>query len=808
MAARRGKLTLGVLALLIVAGGLAISQNVDRQRRVAGRISDTTGVTANNWTLAPAGQVIAVGEVPQGCLLSPDGSLLAVANCGNGTQSVMLVDTATKAIRATVEVVRPAAIFHGLAFSADGSRLYVAGGPSDMIRVIDVAAGKLAEPPTIDLRETPAEPVIENPEAFAGQITLPDPKKEGVLLYPLGLTLSPDGRTLWVAETLGSAVALVDLASGKVRRRIAVGSYPYEVAFNRAGTKAYVSLWGAARVAVVDVAAERGRVQLEVGQHPCAVLADPRADRLYVANAHSDSVSVIDTATDTVGGTIGLAPYPGAPLGSMPNALALSPDGGTLWVADAGNNALTLVGLNGARSGGAVRGRVPAGWFPSGLQIGADGTCWAISAKGVGTGQNAHPRRVYIASLHDGILQAIPPLSDAQLAAATAQVAANNDVAGGNAARQPAAGAEGSPIPRRVGEPSPIRFCIYVIKENRTYDQVFGDLPQGNGDPSLAIFGREVTPNHHRLAEEYALLDNFYCDGSVSVDGHQWAKGAAVADAVEKSWPLSYSGRGPTLGGPVGTPAGGWLWQVAEAHGVSSQVLGGGMEPGADLKRVDELLANVRRWQVEGGMPQLTVLHLPNDHTFGTAKDRPTPKAMVAENDLAVGRLIEGLSRTAFWPEMAVFIVEDDAQDGPDHVDCHRSPALVISPWAKRGIVDSSFYDQLAVLRTIELILGLPPLSQFDAAAMPMYTLFDTKPTLTTYDAVVPAQPLDQLNALGAYGQRESMAMNWDQVDAQPWPELNRILWHSIKGGHVAYPAVNDNRHALAVRPAGDEDED
>lgn len=804
---RRGRAGWTVVgAAVALAGVVAWSQAVDRAKRTVGRVSDTTGVTANNWTLAPAGQVIPVGEVPQGCLLSPDGALLAVANCGHGTQSVMLVDTATRAIRATIDIPRPGAIFHGLAFSRDGSRLYVAGGPSDMIRVIDVAAGKLAEPAIIDLREQPAEPVVENPETFAGQIALPDPAKEGVLLYPIGLALSPDGRSLWVAETLGSAVSIVDLASGKVQRRIAVGSYPYEIAFDPTGAKAYVSLWGAGKVAVVDVAASRGRVQLVVGRHPCALATDPAARRLYLANAHSDSVSILDTATDAVVGTISLAPYEGAPPGSMPNALAVSADGATLYVADAGNNALTLVALNAERTAGTVRGRVPTGWFPSGVQLGADGTAWVVSAKGVGTTQNAKPRRVYIASLHDGILQAIAPLTPEQLAATTAQVAANNEAGTGADVRQPEGGAAGSPIPRRVGEPSPIRFCLYIIKENRTYDQVFGDLPQGNGDPTLTLFGRDVTPNQHKLAEEYVLLDNFYCDGSVSVDGHQWAKGAAVADAVEKTWPLSYSGRGPTLGGPVGTPAGGWLWQNAEAHGISSKVIGGGMEMGADLKRVEALLADVRRWQVEGGMPQLIVLHLPNNHTFGTAKGQPTPKAMVAENDLAVGRLIEGLSRTAYWPEMAVFIVEDDAQDGPDHVDCHRSPALVVSPWVKRGVVDSSFYDQVAVLRTIELILGLPPMTQFDAAAMPMYTLFADRPTVTPYDALTPAQPLDEMNAHAAYGQRESMAMNWDEVDTQPWPVLNRILWHSIKGEDVPYPEVRQTRYTLAVR--GDDDDE
>ncbi len=315
------------IAVVGLVAAVALAQIVEHSRRTVGRTGEKTGVTANNWTLTPAGEIVPVGELPQGCLLSPDGSLLAVVNCGLGTESVMLINTATHQITATLAVPRPQAVFHGLAFSRDGSRLYVSGGPTDVVRVADVPGGKWAEPATISLREKPAEPVVANPEDFAGQITLPDPTKEGSLLYPIGLAVAPDGRTLWVAETMGSAVAVVDLAGGRVLRRIAVGSYPYEVAFNAAGTKAYVSLWGAGKVAVIDVAAARGKVQVAVGQHPCALLVDPAAERLYVANAHADTVSILDTASDQAVGTIAVAPYGQAPLGSMPNALALSPDG-------------------------------------------------------------------------------------------------------------------------------------------------------------------------------------------------------------------------------------------------------------------------------------------------------------------------------------------------------------------------------------------------------------------------------------------------------------------------------------------------
>ncbi|NUP98481.1 MAG: bifunctional YncE family protein/alkaline phosphatase family protein [Armatimonadetes bacterium] len=771
--------------------------------RSPGRKSDSAGVTASNWGISPAGRLFELGEVPQGLAFSPDQSILAIANCGQGVQSVQLIETASLKTVATVPIKAPQAIFHGLAFSPDGSQLYVSGGPTDRIKVIEVATAATATPRDLTLRTKPVEPIIQNPEDFAGKVTLPDPGGKGVYLYPIGLAVAPDGA-IWAAETLGSAIARVDPATGQVTHRIAVGPYPYELAFSTDGQRAFVTLWGAAKVALVDVAAGRVTSTIDVGKHPAGLHLDRLRQRLYVANAHSDSVSIIDCVAGTLLGTVPLHPYQDAPPGTMPNALAVSPDGGTLYVADAGNNCLDVVALNGPLTGGRVLGRIPTGWFPTGVEVARDGSIWVISAKGLGSGQNAYPKREYVARFLDGLGQVIARPTRAELARYDEQVRANNYTASGAEARGERAAS--SPIPARVGEKSPIEHVVYVIKENRTYDQVFGDCPQGNGDPKLCLFGRQVTPNQHRLAEQYVLLDNFYCDGSVSVDGHQWAKAAGVSDAVEKGWPLQYSQRGPGLGGPVGAPASPWLWERAAQMGVSSKQFASGIVPGMDLKAVENVLEQVRTWEAEKALPRLIVMHLPNNHTLGTQKNKPTPKAMVAENDLAVGRLIAGLSRTPSWSKMCVFIVEDDAQDGPDHVDCHRSPALVIGPYVKRGVVDSHFYDQVAVLRTIGLILGLPPLSQFDAAAVPMFTLFQDEPICTAYDAIEPEQRLDEMNALGAYGQEQCMAMNFEEVDVAPWPEFNRILWHSIMGEDMPYPEIQHTRHRLAVKP--DEDDD
>ncbi|MBI2303046.1 MAG: hypothetical protein HYU66_29410 [Armatimonadetes bacterium] len=793
------------LAVVLALAAAAFLVRASGEPRTPGKKSDQEGITSNNWLLRPAGRLIPLGDAPQGCVLSPDGKLLAVANCGNGQQSVQLLDTATCQVAATVKLVRGQAIFHGLAFSYDGSRLFVAGGPDDVLRVVDLTATD-AGTAAISLRTTPAEPVVENPEAYAGKITLPDPAGKGVLLYPTGLALAPDGQHLWATELLGRAVAVVDPVHEEVARRIPVGEYPFELAFVEGGSKCYVALWGEAKVAVLDVASGQGLRQIAVGKHPCALCVDPAAHRVYVANAHSDTVSILDSRSDRVVGTISLQPYRNAPPGATPNALALSPDRGTLYVSEAGDNCVGVVALDRDRNGGSQRGRIPAAWYPTGVQVTPDGTLFVVNSKGLGTGPNGNPRR-YVGTFLNGLAQAVAPPLD--LGRWSRDVAENNldEVAGG--VRQPDDAALRSPIPKRLGDPSPIKHCLYIIKENRTYDQVYGDLPRGNGDPKLCLYGERVTTNQHRLVQQYVLLDNFYCDGAVSVDGHQWCKGANVSDAVERSWPLSYSQRGPTLGGPVGTPAGGWIWDRAAEAKVSCKVIGGDINPGQDLKRVDDYLANVARWETDGSMPQLVILHLPNNHTFGTAKGKPRPAAMVAENDLAVGRLIAGLSRSKVWPEMAVFIVEDDAQDGPDHVDCHRSPALVLGPWVRRGLVESRHYDQCSVIRTMGLVLGLRPLSQFDAAAMPMWTLFMDHAEPLVYDAVTPEQPIDEMNARGAFGQEESDRMGFAEVDRAPFQPLNRILWHDAKGPSVPYPGTHTSRVALAVRDVNaEEDED
>ena len=390
-----------------------------------------------------------------------------------------------------------------------------------------------------------------------------------------------------------------------------------------------------------------------------------------------------------------------------------------------------------------------------------------------------------------------------------------------------------NPIPAKVGEASPIKHCIYIIKENRTYDQVFGDIREGNGDPALCIFPERVTPNHHALARQFVLLDNFYVDGEVSANGHEWSTAAYATDYVEKVWPQVYRHDGehskeavsgfqyPAEGAtPIAFPSSGYLWDRCREAGVSYRSYGefiengrGRARPGharvkgleghfdplfrsfdleySDQRRADRFIEELKRFESEGEMPRLIILRLPNDHTAGTKRGAPTPTAYLADNDLALGRVVEAVSHGKFWKETAIFVLEDDAQNGPDHVDAHRSPALVVSPYTKRRHVDSSMYSTSSMLRTMELILGLKPMTQFDAAAQPMYGSFQAAADLTPFTHLPAGVSLDERNAAQAWGAAESAKMDFREADAADDQRLNEIIWRSVRGaGHPMPPPV------------------
>ncbi|MFN7922322.1 MAG: alkaline phosphatase family protein [Bryobacteraceae bacterium] len=586
-------------------------------------------------------------------------------------------------------------------------------------------------------------------------------------------------------------------------------------------------------------------MSVPVGLHPTALSWDEPHDRLYVANSNSDSISVVDTAARRVVRTIEIQPFELKVAGIAPTALALEPGGAVLWVACGGINAIAKVRV----STGAIEGMVPTAWYPNSLAISGDGKFLAVTTLlGPGSAWREEPRKRFVHS-YRGSVNVIELPDAAQLASYTTAVGENNRLRVGRSSAAPAMAARAVrpvPIPERVGEPSLIEHVVYVIKENRTYDQVFGDMAKGNGDASLVMFGNDVTPNQHRLADRYVLLDNFYASGGNSADGHQW-----LTQSNEVSyclWP-GYVGRSYPFDGsdPIAYSAKGFLWDLALARNKTVRIYGeyagrrgetnaderagflkewqaGGADFSArwttrapieplnkilaanfpaytnaipDVARAQIFLKDVAQWELEGKMPNLVLLQLPSNHTYGTRPGASTPAAMVADNDLAVGQIVEGLTRTRFWEKMAIFVVEDDAQNGVDHVDGHRTTALVVSPYARRDHVDSTFYSNQSMVKTIELILGLPTLSLFDLIAHDMRNSFTADADFAPYEAVTPKQSLFDRNppatALRGEERRaalDSARMRWDVPDAAPSDRLNRILWHAVKGWSTPYPVA------------------
>jgi YVTN family beta-propeller protein len=723
----------------------------------------------------------------------------------------------------------------GLVWSRDGRHLYSSGGADNSIREVEWGEGRLV--PGREMRIAPPQK-----SDWEGRMESPG--------FVGGLALSPDGKTLYAAEVYGESLAALDVASGRVLALAPLAAEAYGVLASPDGTTVYVSVWGAARVAVLDAKTLASLGEIAVGEHPNAMALSKDGGHLFVACANTNAVWVVDLPDRAAIEQIGVALSPKAPPGSTPNALALSPEGDTLFVANADNNTVAVVDVT--RPGESrFRGFIPTGWYPTAVAMDASGQNLLILS-GKGLASDANPRgpqptnlredTQYIAGMLNGALSVVPRPDRQALADMTARVFALSSYSA-DRAETPPGRPEGSPIPGKAGDRSPIKHVFYVIRENRTYDQVLGDLPRGNGDRNLTLFGEDVTPNAHALATEFVLFDNFYVDAEVSSDGHAYSTAAYATDAVEKLWPTLYGGRGGLYlsegghevrnnYGNLAAPARGYIWDFANRAGVSVrsygefvswQAKGGplranvpGLEgrfhpsyPPYDLsipdnRRVDVWLEEFRRFEKEGGLPALSIIRLGGDHTLGTRPGEPTPRAFVAENDLALGRLVEAVSKSRFWAESAIFVLEDDAQNGPDHVDAHRSVLFVASPWAKRAAVDSTLYTTSGVLRTIELVLGLPPMSQYDAAATPLFAAFSARADLGSFQARPARVPLDERNAGDAPGAQASLLMRLDEADLAPELELNEVIWKSVRGkDSVMPPPVR----AAFVRPV-DEDDD
>jgi len=787
----------------------------------AGRV-----VLPNGWSLKPAGRQSRLGDLPVQIAVHPKEPILAILHAGYGEHEVVTVNASTG--RVIGRVALPAS-FSGLVWSADGKRLFAGGGFDDRIYRFDHAEGLLSKKTAF---------AYPDRNAFLAE---PNPQEgDGVNKYqrvPAGLALTRDGKSLYVATVFGHSLGRFDAESGAFQGEIplAAGSYPYGLVLDDSRKQLYVSLWSKAKVAVVNTETFQVAGQWTTEEHPNEMLLARGGKILFVANANRNTVSVIDTESGKSIATIGTAIDPRAPAGSTPDSLALSPDESMLFVANANTNNLAVVNVKDPGAS-APLGFVPVGWYPTSVRLAADGkTIYVANGKGASSRANRdgpHPgfaggrNRIeeYIGGLFQGTLSIIRMPDARQMAAYSQAVYECSPLRPGDpTAVQGPGPAPGHPIPSKLGDPSPIRYVVYIVKENRTYDQVFGDLREGNGEPNLCLFPEAVTPNHHALVRDFVLLDNFYVESEVSADGHEWSMGAYATDFVERIWPLGYRGDRrvpyPAEGAldEVARPAGGYLWDKAAAKGISYRSYGEFVangrtpsDPGKasvkaleghfdplfrsfdmdypDARRTDRFLDELAGFEKAGDMPQLVILRLPNDHTSGTSPGKWSVTACVGDNDLALGRLVEGLSKSRFWRQMAIFVVEDDAQNGSDHVDAHRTVALAISPYIKRHSVDSTMYSTSSMLRTIELILGLEPMSQFDAAARPMFNSFTSQPDLTPYIHRPARVDLNARNTRNAPMADVSRRLNLEIEDRADDLLFNEIIWKAVKGADAVMP--------------------
>jgi len=789
--------------------GLLVSQPAARE--TVGIQPDGTFLLNSGWKLTPAGKQIPVDTLPMSSIVSRDGKYLLVLNGGYNPPSISVIDIAAGTELSRVRV--PDA-WLGLALSPKGDMVYVGGGSKASVYEFLFRNGILAEARTISL----VPEAKRTREDFIGDVAV-----------------SPDGRKLYAADIFHNRLDVVDLDSGKLTAEVKTGRRPYRIAFLPGGKSYLVSNWADGSVSQFQTSDNASMGQIRTGPHPTDILIRPGKPsgedkdvnwdyRIFVAAANTNSVysfGASDAGEINRLETINLSMTPRQPLGMTPTALGLSSDGKRLYVACSDANAIAVADVS--ENVTHVLGFIPTGWYPTAVRGLADGRIAVLNGKGLksyanpkGPGPLARPEPLhmgvrsdeYVGTIQRGTVAFIDAPDDAKILEYSRQVLANSPYRDA-----------------KLDEPKPevlskIKHVIYIVKENRTYDPMLGDMKEGNGDPSLVLFGEKITPNQHKLAREFVLLDNFYVSADVSADGHNWSMAGIASDYVQKFWPNSYAARRKHYdyegGEPAATPPAGYLWTNAKMAGVSMRNYGyfanllpktdedGDevesvrdpiLEPVtnpkyrgfdldySDVKRVKAFQDDLAEFEKTGTMPQLLIMRLGNDHTSGTAPGKIAPLSSIADNDYALGKLVESVSKSKFWADTAIFVLEDDAQNGADHVDSHRSPAFVLSPYTRRGVVDSSMYNTVSMLRTIELILGLRPMTHFDAGARPMTSVFQTSPNSAPYAAAPPNIPLDARNPSQSATAERSRKMNFDREDAADEDELNDILWIAIKGG-------------------------
>jgi len=786
-------------------------------------------VLPNGWGLTPVGKSLPLGDLPLNIATSASGKWAAVTNNGQSTQMIQLINTVDDRVSDSMIIPRS---WGGLVFSQDEKRLYASGGNDNWILEYAIRDGRLSTADTFKLGD-------------------PWPVKISVA----GIAVDNVRQLLYAVTQKDNSLYVLDMRLHRIVQKQSLGAEGYTCLLSKDRATLYISVWGGRKVLVYDCRTRAFKRAIPVGDHPNDLCLSRDEKRLFVANANDNSVSAVDLASGRVTETLNAALFPGSLTGSTTNSVALSKDGHTLYVANADNNCIAVFDIS--RPGAASsRGFIPTGWYPTCVRV-MNGKIYVANGKGfssfpnpngpnpAGKGQTVvlHggdpapvPKTQYIGGgLMMGTMSIIPEPPAMQLTVYSQAVYQNTPYQKDRELSNTNANT-GNPVPAAVGLPSPIKHVFYIIKENRTYDQVLGDVKEGNGDARLVLFGDSVTPNQHALAKEFVLLDNFYVNGEVSSDGHNWSMGAYATDFLEKNWPTSYGGRGGTeiSSGmhPLGNSNAGYIWDQANKYGVTYRTYGEFANrdkvypyvpvlkdhacPGFDGMNMnirDTLRERV--WEREfdslvaaDALPRLMTVRFGNDHTEGAKAGRPTPFAHVADNDLAVGMFVQHLSKSKVWNQSVVFILEDDAQNGPDHVDAHRSPAFVAGGFVKRHFVDHTLYTTASVLRTIELIVGIPPMTQYDASAESMWRCFSDKPDSTVFETRPCRINLDETNPAHTKLAFLSKDLDFSKEDMMPDQLMNEITWKAVRGEHSVMPSPVRAAFVKPMQKAGDDDDD
>lgn len=775
----------------------------------------------NGWKLSPVGKMIPVGDLPLNIAVSTSGKMLAVTNNGQSDQSIHLIDSEKQELLDSVVIAKG---WLGLTFSKDEKYLYASGGNDNWIMRFQIKDKKLVPNDTL-------------------RIGKPWPN----LISIAGIAVDDQKQLLYAVTKENNSLYVYDIKEKKVKKQIPLGGEGYTCLLSDDCKTLYITCWGCNKVILFNTREQLVTGSIAVGDNPNDIYISKNGKYLYVANANDNSVSVVSLEKNREIEILNAALYPNAPSGSTPNSIALSEDEKTLYIANADNNCLAVFDVSKPGSS-TSKGFIPTGWYPTCVRV-VKNTIFVANGKGLTSkanpygpnptsrkedvayqkGTNKEIKVQYIGGLFRGTLQSISNPTENQLGIYSQAVYNNTPYT--KEKEMLSAGEAGNPIPGKVGDVSPIKHVFYIIKENRTYDQVLGDMPEGNGDSTLVLFGKKITPNQHALAKQFVLLDNFYVDGEVSADGHNWTMGAYATDYLEKNWPSSYGGRGGFYPGEgareVSNNKNGFLWDFCKRYGVTYRTYA---EFISDSKAaipalIDHFCPTYSEWDLSvrdtvrfyqwkrdfdsllaaGKVPQLNTLRFGNDHTEGLSRGKTTPLAHAADNDLAVGLFVEYLSHSPIWNESVVFIIEDDAQNGPDHVDAHRSTAYVAGGFVKKEFVDHTMYSTSSMLRTIELILGLPPMSQYDASAEPMWRCFNKTATHPPFKSLPNLVDLNLKNTATNKLSKLSEKFNFSQEDRVPDAQFNEVIWGAVRGLDSPCPAPV---HAAFFTAEKDKDED